>query len=152
MTAPVSLHAARGSEGEARALPGAALRARRSGRGFGAAGPHTTDAAELTADAEATAARDAEMLDAYSRTVIDVVDRLGPTVVSLSVGDRPGRGGEGSGFAIAPDGYILTNSHVVDRARRVTVVMPDGRSMQADRVGADADTDLAVVRVVCPAG
>lgn len=86
---------------------------------------------------------DSELLDAYSQAVIRAVEAVGPAVVKLDVEQ-----GGGSGVCFTPDGLILTNSHVVERAGRVTVVLPDGRSMQADRVGADADTDLAVVRVV----
>jgi len=90
---------------------------------------------------------DSELLDAYSQAVIHAVEKVGPAVVKLDV-----EHGGGSGVCFTPDGLILTNSHVVERAGRVTVVMPDGRSMRADRVGADADTDLAVVRAVASAG
>src|SRR5678815_1442105 len=86
---------------------------------------------------------DSELLDAYSQAVICAVETVGPAVVKIDV-----EKGGGSGVCFTPDGLILTNNHVVERPGRVTVVMPDGRSMLADRVGADADTDLAVVRVV----
>jgi S1-C subfamily serine protease len=86
---------------------------------------------------------DSELLDAYSQAVIRAVEMVGPAVVKIDV-----EKGGGSGVCFTPDGLILTNNHVVERPGRVTVVMPDGRSMLADRVGADADTDLAVVRVV----
>jgi len=86
---------------------------------------------------------DSELLDAYSQAVIRAVETVGPAVVKIDV-----EKGGGSGVCFTPDGLILTNHHVVERPGRVTVVMPDGRSMLADRVGADADTDLAVVRVV----
>jgi S1-C subfamily serine protease len=100
---------------------------------------------------EATQATDAELLDAYSRAVITVVDGVGPAVVSISVDKRstrswPAREGAGSGVVIAPDGYILTNSHVVDRARRVTTTFTDGTEAAARLVGRDPATDLAVVR------
>jgi len=88
---------------------------------------------------------DSELLDAYSQAVIRAVETVGPAVVKIGV-EHSG----GSGVCFTPDGLILTNNHVVERPGRVTVVMPDGRSMLADRVGADADTDLAVVRVVMP--
>jgi S1-C subfamily serine protease len=88
---------------------------------------------------------DSELLDAYSQAVIRAVETVGPAVVKIEV-----EHGGGSGVCFTPDGLILTNNHVVERPGRVTVVMPDGRSMLADRVGADADTDLAVVRVVMP--
>ena len=90
---------------------------------------------------------DTELLDAYSQAVIRAVETVGPAVVKLDV-----EHGGGSGVCFTPDGLILTNSHVVERPGRVTVVMPDGRSLLADRVGADADTDLAVVRVVSSQG
>jgi S1-C subfamily serine protease len=93
---------------------------------------------------------DQALLDAYSRAVIDVVDRVGPTVVRLDVkaGDR--RGGTGSGVIVAPDGLVLTNSHVVDGAARVNVNTVDGRSLTAQVVGNDPDTDLALVRIDAP--
>jgi S1-C subfamily serine protease len=84
---------------------------------------------------------DNELLDAYSQAVIRSVDAVGPAVVKIEA-DRAG----GSGVVFAPDGLILTNSHVVDRAAQLTVVLPDGRSMRADLIGQDADTDLAVLR------
>lgn len=92
------------------------------------------------------------LLDAYSRAVIDVVDRVGPAVVRLDVkpsGDRR-HGGTGSGVVVAPDGLILTNSHVVDGATAVGVTTVEGRSLTARVVGDDPDTDLALVRVDAP--
>lgn len=84
---------------------------------------------------------DDELLDAYSRAVVLAVEAVGPAVVRIDAA-----GGGGSGVVFTPDGLILTNSHVVDRGGRLNVVLPDGRSMRADLVGQDTDTDLAVIR------
>jgi S1-C subfamily serine protease len=89
------------------------------------------------------------LLDAYSRAVTEVVDRLGPTVVRVDVWKRgkPDRAGSGSGVIVAPDGFVLTNSHVVGGASRVELTTVDGRSLGARVVGDDPDTDLALVRI-----
>jgi S1-C subfamily serine protease len=95
---------------------------------------------------------DQALLDAYSRAVIDVVDRVGPAVVRLDVktSDQRRPGGTGSGVIVAPDGLVLTNSHVVDGASRVNVTTVDGRNMTAQVVGNDPDTDLALARIDAP--
>src|SRR6478735_2497814 len=94
------------------------------------------------------------LLDAYSRTVVSVVDRVGPAVVRverLAENGKPG-GGTGSGVIIAGDGLVLTNSHVVGGSRRVRLSFPDGNHAEARVLGDDPDTDLALLRTELPAG
>lgn len=103
-------------------------------------------------------AHDTEILDAYSETVTKVVDKVSPSVVKIDVlrrsqtRSRSNRApdhaqGSGSGFLFTPDGFILTNSHVVHRAEHIDVTMSDGQRSKAYMVGEDPDTDLAVVRI-----
>lgn len=96
--------------------------------------------------------RDTDLLDAYSRAVVGVVERTGPAVVSISIGaaDRSDVFepiGAGSGFVIAPDGYVVTNCHVVQGAPRIDVTFMNGDKLKATLVGLDESTDLAVVCV-----
>lgn len=92
-----------------------------------------------------------EALDAYSSAVVGAVDIVGSAVVSVYVGGdaddaQRARGGAGSGVVVTPDGYVLTNEHVVQRAQSVRVAFVDGRSATATVVGRDPSTDLAVLR------
>ena len=94
---------------------------------------------------------DEDLLDAYSRAVVGVVEKVGPAVVSIAVkkqsrSRRIEGEGAGSGVVIAQDGFVLTNNHVIERANEVEVELTDGSTFPAQVVGADPATDLAVVR------
>lgn len=101
---------------------------------------------------EPAGGRDAELLDAYSAAVAGAVERVRPAVVHIRV-ERSGKArpqGSGSGFIIAPDGYLLTNSHVAGGASALEVTLPDGRTAAAELVGEDPDSDLALIKIAAP--
>jgi S1-C subfamily serine protease len=110
--------------------------------------------------ADSAPVNDDALLDGYSSTVSRVVEKVRPSVVNIRVLRRAGKisgprngngndegGGSGSGFIIAPDGYILTNSHVVHGAGKLEVSLADGRLVDAVPVGDDPESDLAVIRI-----
>src|SRR5215471_13398480 len=101
------------------------------------------------------ASDDDRLHDAYSRAVIDVVEKIGPAVIGVRSGRRSADprgpaapGGSGSGVLITPDGYALTNDHVVAASSgEVHVALSDGRTLGARQVGRDPATDLALLQV-----
>ena len=99
------------------------------------------------ASAPEASPRDADLLDAYSQAVINVAQSVGPTVIAVAARSDE-RGGIGSGFLVTPDGYAVTNSHVVHGRHSFTATTEEGDKIPADLVGDDPSTDLALLRLV----
>lgn len=114
------------------------------------------EAPEMSQPSDKSSSSDAPLLDSYSQTVVNVSEKVSPSVVHLKIsGNAKGRNrrgrwpqaGSGSGFIISSDGFIVTNSHVVSKASKIQVDLMDGRTLDADLVGSDPSTDLAVIRI-----
>jgi S1-C subfamily serine protease len=93
---------------------------------------------------------DAQLLDSYSQAVTAAVRRIRPAVVHVAVHRARGPSGSGTGFAITPDGYVLTNSHVAAQSKQFVVSLSDGSETTATLAGDDPDSDLAVLRIAAP--
>ena len=88
-----------------------------------------------------------EFLDPFSQAVTNAFERAGPSVASITAEPRNGRRSQGSGLIYTPDGYLLTNNHVIEGCQTITASLPSGRAYKAERVGTDPESDLAVLRI-----
>jgi S1-C subfamily serine protease len=107
----------------------------------------SNDRADAPRPVNRPTARDAELLDAYSQAVIHVVETVSPAVISVTGRGENGRGGGGSGFIVTPEGYAITNSHVVDDRPRLEAETVEGDRLRVEIIGDDPATDLAIVRL-----
>lgn len=116
-----------------------------------------TDRVDSRATFSEQTLEDDQLLDAYSKAVIGASEKVSPAVVHIKVHKKAARrqwapgqrqlAGAGSGFIISPEGFVVTNSHVVNGANKIEVDAPDGRSFEAQLIGDDPATDLAVIRI-----
>jgi S1-C subfamily serine protease len=117
-------------------------------RGMGVIPRFLLDSSDDRVPAAPPGPTDDALLDAYSQAVAGAAERVGPAVAHLAVEQRGrSRHGSGSAFAFTPDGLLVTNSHVVHSARSVRASFADGSTYEADVIGDDPDTDIAVIRV-----
>lgn len=107
----------------------------------------SSDEGSSAADPKLLRPSDGDLLDAYSQAVIRVVEQVGPSVIGIEGNSDDGQGGSGSGFFLTPDGFALTNSHVVHGRPRLRVTTHEGDRLEAKLIGEDVATDLAVLRV-----
>jgi S1-C subfamily serine protease len=112
--------------------------------------PYLISSPELGGESVSFTPTEDEAMDAYSRVVTTVAGAVSPGVVRIQVENKQGRGGSGSGFIFTPDGFILTNSHVVHGGEKITVWTPDAGDFKAQLIGEDPDTDLALLRIDAP--
>ena len=108
---------------------------------------HPTSESSAVPQPQAASPADTDLLDAYSRAVIAVVQKISPAVISVAGLRNDSRGGMGSGFLVTPDGYALTNSHVAGGRQKLRGITADGDTLDAAVVGDDPATDLALLRL-----
>ena len=114
---------------------------------LGAAGTDPTTAGGALPSAIAPSVDDSNLLDAYSQAVVNVVETVGRATIGVMPPRNQREGGQGSGFIITPDGYALTNSHVVGGRSKLTATTHEGDRIDAETIGDDPSTDLALIRL-----